>query len=98
MAEITSVNPQEMLSTAKSLADKIGEWNQKVGEIYKLQSELDYMWDGNANAAFNNQWADDKVKYDQLSQLMAEYCEAISTAANLYIQREEEVHNIVAAN
>lgn len=98
MAEIRNVNPQEMLSTAQKLSDKISEWNQKVNEIYSLQSELDYMWDGNANSVFNNQWADDKVKYESLARLMTEYCEAIANAANLYIEREDEVQGIISSN
>lgn len=95
MAEITNVNPQEMLQTAKTIASDIEQWEQSVTDIFTLQGELDAMWDGTANDAFNKQWEDDRKKYQSLTELMHEYCTAIETAANLYIEREAEVTQIV---
>lgn len=95
MAEITNVNPQDMLNTANSIKGNIDEWTQAVNSIFTLQGELDGMWDGDANDAFNAQWADDKKKYENLAQLMQKYCVAITNAANLYIEREAEVTQII---
>ncbi|MCD7730005.1 MAG: WXG100 family type VII secretion target [Oscillospiraceae bacterium] len=95
MAEIRQVNPQEMLTTAKSLSGKVEEWNVLVDDIYALQQQLDAMWDGNANDTFNAQWAEDRTKYATLSNVLAEYVQAINTAAQLYIETEAEAVKIV---
>ena len=83
MAEIKRVIPEEMMSKAQSISTKIEEWNQKVNNIYKLQAELDGMWDGNANDTFNAQWNEDRTKYNTLTQVMQEYCHAVVKAAQL---------------
>lgn len=95
MAEIKRVIPEEMVSKAQSISTKIEEWNQKVNNIYKLQAELDGMWDGNANDTFNAQWNEDRTKYNTLTQVMQEYCQAVVKAAQLYAEREQEVVNII---
>ncbi len=95
MAEIKRVIPEEMMSKAQSISTKIEEWNQKVNNIYKLQAELDGMWDGNANDTFNAQWNEDRTKYNTLTQVMQEYCQAVVKAAQLYAEREQEVVNII---
>ena len=95
MAEIKRVIPEEMMSKAQSISTKIEEWNQKVNNIYKLQAELDGMWDGNANDTFNAQWNEDRTKYNTLTQVMQEYCQAVVKAAQLYAEREQEVVNIL---
>ena len=95
MSQITRVSPQEMLSTAKRLEDAVSRWQQNVNEIYALQSELDYMWDGNANSTFNRQWEEDRAKYNKLAAMMTEYKSAIEAAAKLYQQKESEVVQIM---
>lgn len=95
MAEIKRVIPEEMMSKAQNINAKIEEWNQKVNNIYRLQAELDGMWDGNANDTFNAQWNEDRTKYNNLTQVMQEYCRAINNAAQLYSEREQEIVNII---
>ena len=95
MAEIKRVIPEEMMSKAQNINAKIEEWNQKVNNIYRLQAELDGMWDGNANDTFNAQWNEDRTKYNNLTQVMQEYCQAVNNAAQLYAEREQEIVNII---
>lgn len=95
MSQITRVSVQEMICTAKRIEEAIQRWQQSVHEIYMLQSELDYMWDGNANSTFNRQWEEDKAKYNRLTAMMKEYKSAIEAAANLYQQKESEVVQIM---
>ena len=57
---------------------------------------MDAMWDGSANDTFNNLFAEDAPKFNNLSTLMQDYATAIRTAANKYIQSEEEVKSIVS--
>ena len=95
MSEITRVDPDAMNNTSKEIIGKISDWDTDVNELYALQEELDAMWDGNANDEFNRQWNEDKSKYQSLSDYMVEYCQAITTAANNYVQCENDVAGIV---
>ena len=78
-----TVTPQTMNTIANDIENK-------------LKDEMDAMWDGTANDAFNNMFAEDAPKFNNLAKLMQEYSTAIKTAANKYIQGEEEVKGIVS--
>lgn len=95
MAQI-NVTPESMNQIANDIDSKIEEWNEAVTKIYALKDEMDSMWDGTANDAFNNMFAEDQPKYNRLIQLMQEYSKAIKVAANKYIQSEQEVKAIVS--
>ncbi len=91
-----TVTPQTMISLADTINGKVGEWNAAVQSIYRLVSELDAMWDGTANEQFKQMFQEDQAKFNNLAQLMTDYTNAIKTAANNYIQGEEEVKSIVS--
>ena len=59
--------------------------------------ELDAMWDGDANEAFNALVTEDKPKFERLAQMMETYKTAIDTAASKYDSGEAEVKNIVSS-
>lgn len=91
----TLVTPETMITLAGGVEDKIGDWNQAVQTIYKLAAEMDAMWDGDANNAFNARFDDDKTKFQRLSTVMSEYSSAIRTAAQNYMNGEAEAKGIV---
>ena len=91
-----TVTPQTMNTIANDIENKINDWTDAVQKIYKLKDEMDAMWDGTANDTFNNMFAEDAPKVNNLAKLMQEYSTAIKTAANKYIQGEEEVKGIVS--
>lgn len=95
MSKIT-VTPAEMNQIASNIEEKISDWNQAVTKIYSLKDEMDAMWDGTANDTFNNMFAEDATKYNTLSSIMSDYAAAIRTAANKYIEAEQEVKTIVS--
>lgn len=95
MSQIT-VTPQTMISLAENIIGKIEEWNNAVQKIYSLQHEMDAMWDGTANDAFNMLFEEDSTKFRNLAQVMMEYANAIKVAANRYITAEQEVKGIVS--
>ncbi len=94
MAKIL-VTPDQMITLANGVEDKISEWNQAVSKIYQLKADMDAMWDGTANDAFNARFEEDRPKFDQLASIMAEYATAIKTAAQNYMNTESEVTSIV---
>lgn len=90
------IDTAAMRSTADEFETEIGQWHGLVEQIWEAMSELDAMWDGDANTAFNALIAEDKPKFMQLERMMEDYKSAIKTAADRYETAEEEVKNIVA--
>ena len=91
----TLVTPETMITLANGVEEKIDEWGQAVNKIYELSAEMDVMWDGDANNAFNARFGEDRTKFNQLSTVMSEYATAMKTAASNYIAAEEEATTIV---
>jgi WXG100 family type VII secretion target len=90
------VNTDNMRSTATVFQEKINDWNSLVQQLWSLMEELDAMWDGDANEAFNALVTEDKPKFERLAQMMETYKTAIDTAASKYDSGEAEVKNIVS--
>lgn len=90
------VNTDNMRSTATVFQEKINDWNSLVQQLWSLMEELDAMWDGDANEAFNALVTEDKPKFERLAQMMETYKAAIDTAASKYDSGEAEVKNIVS--
>ena len=90
------VNTDNMRSTATVFQEKINDWNSLVQQLWSLMEELDAMWDGDANEAFNALVTEDKPKFERLAQMMETYKTAIDTAASKYDSVEAEVKNIVS--
>ena len=90
------VNTDNMRSTATVFQEKINDWNSLVQQLWSLMEELDAMWDGDANEAFNSLVTEDKPKFERLAQMMETYKTAIDTAASKYDSGEAEVKNIVS--
>lgn len=63
-----NVAPDTMQKLATLVENKIDEWNNAVQAIYQLQSEMDSMWDGDANNAFNQIFEEDKTKFSRLME------------------------------
>jgi len=95
MAEI-KVTTEGMRSAANDFTAKMGEWEGLVNQIWSLLAELDAMWEGDANEAFNALIAEDKPKFERLYAMMETYKNAITTAAQKYEEGEAEIKNIVS--
>ena len=91
----TLVTPETMVTLANGVDDKIGDWNTAVQTIYRLAAEMDGMWDGDANDAFNARFDENRPKFERLSNVMAEYTNAIKQAAQNYMNGEQEAKTIV---
>lgn len=89
------INTAAMRNAANEFGTEISNWHGLVEQIWAAMSELDAMWDGDANTAFNALIAEDKPKFTQLEHMMEEYKNAITTAAGKYEAAEGEVKGIV---
>ena len=95
MARI-EVQTQNMRGAANEFQGKSAEWQNYVNQIWQHLQELDAMWDGDANVAFDALVEEDKPKFDRLQRMMEDYKAAITAAAERYDEAEEEVKNIVS--
>lgn len=80
------ITPSEMMNIANQLKGKLQEWESHVDKIYTLHGELDAMWEGSANDAFNKAFAEDKQKFTRLKTMMEEYRTTIEQLATHYIE------------
>lgn len=94
MADI-KVSTEEMRQVAGVFANTINEWQVQKDRIWTLLTELDEMWDGDANEQFNALAAADKPKFDELVNVMQAYCDALNRAAQTYDEAENTVSGIV---
>ena len=90
------VDTEAMRRTAGEFEQEIGYWHDLVDQIWRAMTDLDAMWDGDANEAFNALVTEDKPKFERLAQMMETYKTAIDTAASKYDSGEAEVKNIVS--
>ncbi len=95
MAEIR-VTTDGMRNAADEFATKMEDWESQVNQIWAYLGELDIMWDGDANEAFNALITEDKPKFYRLYEMMQTYKNAIVTAAQKYDDGEAEVKTIVS--
>lgn len=90
------ITPDMMMAVANEIKKKLEEWDLAVKKIYELHAQMDSMWDGAANQAFNAMFMEDKTKFNNLAAMMQEYQNVIVKAANDYILGEEAAKNIVS--
>ena len=90
------VTPGMMISIAGEIKQKMEEWDTCVTRIYQYCQELDAMWEGDANKAFNTVMEEDRQKFTNLSSMMMEYQNAVIDMANAYIKQEEEAKLIAS--
>lgn len=92
-----NVSPQEMLNLAALIENDMDDWDNAVKMIYQLHGEMDGMWDGDANDAFNTLFMEDKTKFERLAQVMRQYAQVIRQSAETYMNGEDEVKGIVSS-
>lgn len=86
---------EAMNSVATNLESLIEEWKTSVNDLYSIYTELDDMWDGDANDTFNDKFLnDDKSKYDILADTLVEYLEALKNAVKQYTEAENQVSSM----
>lgn len=68
-----------------------------IQQLYRQVQELDAMWEGDANAAFVNQFNTDHRLMNELCDFIEEFVARLEFAATSYIKCENEVGDIVSA-
>ncbi len=89
------ITTSQMRSIASDIKRQMESWDATVEKIYALNAELDATWEGEGKAEFNKLFAEDRVKFQNLSAMMEEYQNAILIIANNYDQGDAEAKAIL---
>lgn len=66
-----------------------------INDLYNTVAELDSMWDGSANAAFNQQFEIDRAELIRISREIDKFIESLKDAKQEYEKCENKVADIV---
>ncbi|MBE6707691.1 MAG: hypothetical protein E7578_00430 [Ruminococcaceae bacterium] len=79
------------------LAENIRAVKTEIDGAYEGINHLDSMWDGEANAEFNRQFATDYARLIEICNVLGEYNSKLEQAKTQYDNGERHVSDIVAA-
>ncbi len=88
MANFT-VTTSVLRSKAEELTQFNTRFNQSIEKLVTSESNLNAMWDGEANDTFHAAFMTDKGKMDEFSKLIMQYIDRLQTIAQRYDQTEQ---------
>ena len=81
---LNRVNTQEMRGVANAVEQLIADYVRQVKALYQAGSELDSMWDGDANDAFNAQLGQDQPRFESMNRVIGQYVQSLRDSADAY--------------
>ena len=87
MGEIL-VTSSELRNAAGELENLNGQFKTKTEDLASKETELNGMWDGQANDAFHNAFMKDKEQWETFSNTITEYVNALNQIAEKYERAE----------
>ena len=94
----TEVTTRQMLKTAQSIEDIIGQYNNSVNKMYQLGTEIDGMWDGDASSKFMAALNQDRSRFDALSRMFTVYADNLRQDAGVYAKAESDALDVLSSN
>jgi WXG100 family type VII secretion target len=94
----TEVLTSKLTEVAKNVNDLVQKYNKSILRVYEIGSELDTMWDGEANQKFNAMFANDRERFNAMSSLLTRYTETLNQAASIYAKAESDAIQTIATN
>ncbi|MHC1734648.1 MAG: hypothetical protein AB9921_03160 [Erysipelotrichaceae bacterium] len=94
----TDVSTSSLTAVAKNVNELVLKYNKSVERIYEIGSEIDAMWDGDANKKFIATLGADRERFNAMSVLLSRYTEVLNETAQVYAKAESEVLEIVTTN
>ena len=92
-----AVNTTTLGSKVVDLNEDLARVRSKIDKMYEAVTALDRMWDGRANAVFNQQFATDKSDFEALCTELKKVFESMETAKKEYELCEADVSQIIAS-
>ena len=94
----TEVLTRQMLDVGVKVEDILKYYETSVNKMYQIGSEIDVMWDGNANEKFMATMKNDRVKFVSLKDLVTKYVEVLRQNVETYHKAEDEAVSVVTTN
>lgn len=94
----TNVSTGSLQNVARNVSEQVVKYNKSVERIYEIGSELDAMWDGDANKKFMSVIGNDRERFSAMSKLLMQYIDALNQSAKIYSETENSVKEIMTTN
>jgi WXG100 family type VII secretion target len=95
---LSRISPREMRSIANNIEQLAVDYTRQVQSLYQIGSELDMMWDGDANAAFNERLGQDQPRFEAMNKAIRQYVQALRDSADVYDSSEADAVQTIQAN
>ena len=87
---LNRIDTKEIRVVAGSVEDLAADYVRQVQALYQSGSELDKMWEGDANAAFNAQLGQDQPRFEAMNKVIGQYVQSLRDSADAYDSSEAE--------
>jgi WXG100 family type VII secretion target len=92
------INTQEMRGVANEVEQLASDYTKQVQALYQAGSDLDKMWDGDANSTFNAQLGQDQARFEALNRVIGQYTQVLRDNANDYDKSEADAVQTLQTN
>lgn len=92
-----AVNTGELQQATNRLQELLQSVRNELSRMYEAEQQLDSMWDGAANAAFRNQFAQDGAAASDLCDTLGQFLQSMEFARETYDACESCVCDLVAS-
>lgn len=89
------VNTEVLDNDIDSISDSLSVMQNSIQNMYEEIAELNTMWKGKANQAFNMQFNKDYSTMQEFLKLLDNYIDSLKNASNTYVRCENSVGDIV---
>lgn len=94
---LIEVDTQQLERDKETVKERLMQVEQSLKRVYELVEELDAMWDGPANLAFRQQFANDRESFEEMCREVKNLIESLAYAKMEYEKCENQVKAAVAA-
>lgn len=84
-----TVAASELKNAVSVLAENNNQFRSRVNDLMNCAQELASMWEGEANARFNNALSTDQERWAEFAALIDQYNEALQQIIQIYARAEE---------
>lgn len=95
--ERIEIDTAQLGGTSSNIEGMVGQMKESVQRLYAELAELNTMWDGPANAAFNDQFQRDSEEMSGICKALDGYVQDLNTARNEYDKCDSDVRSIIDA-
>ncbi|CDD59731.1 putative uncharacterized protein [Clostridium sp. CAG:43] len=89
------INTSTLARTIEGLETTTGKLEEQIESMFRTVQELDQMWDGEANAAFNKQFEEDHTLCKDMCTELRAMIESLKHAKTEYDNCENRVNDLV---